>query len=98
MSDAIAKKNEYDKLANDYKDLAATETIKIATAEKEIVTIDDNIKNEEQLFTNYFNDGFLTRIEALNNLVKSNKNWSFHAGTQHAIERRHRPPCIRAVS
>ena len=40
--------------------------------EKELQSIEDNIKKEEQLFTNYFNDGFLTRIEALNNLIKSN--------------------------
>jgi hypothetical protein len=46
-------------------------------SEKEIATIDEDIKKEEQLFTNYFNDGFLTRIEALNNLVKSNAALQF---------------------
>ena len=74
---ALAKKKEYDKLEEAYQQLAANDQPKIANIEKEISTIDDNIKKEEQLFTNYFNDGFLTRIEALNNLVKSNTALQF---------------------
>jgi hypothetical protein len=74
---ALAKKKEYDKLDADYQVLAATDQVKLSNIEKEINTIDDNIKKEEQLFTNYFNDGFLTRIEALNNLVKSNTALQF---------------------
>jgi hypothetical protein len=74
---ALAKKKEYDKLEAAYQQLAATDQPKITNIEKEISAIDDNIKKEEQLFTNYFNDGFLTRIEALNNLVKSNTALQF---------------------
>ena len=69
---ALAKKKEYEKLEGEYQ-TAATETQpKIADIDKEQKSIADNIKKEEALFTNYFNDGFLTRIEALNNLIKNN--------------------------
>ena len=74
---ALAKKNEYEKLDGEYKILLANDQTKIASTEKEIAGIDDNIKKEEQLFTNYFNDGFLTRIEALNNLIKTNAALQF---------------------
>ena len=69
---ALAKKKEYDKLDGEYQTLAAANQTKITGIEKEQQTIDDNIKREEQIFSNYFNDGFLTRIEALNNLIKNN--------------------------
>jgi Domain of unknown function (DUF4407) len=74
---ALAKKKEYEKLEGEYRDLLAADQPKILNSEKEIATIDEDIKKEEQLFTNYFNDGFLTRIEALNNLVKSNAALQF---------------------
>jgi hypothetical protein len=69
---AIAKRNEYQKLDEEYKGLVATNTPKINDIENELRSIDDNIKREEQAFTTYFNDGFLTQIEALNNLLKNN--------------------------
>ena len=74
---ALAKKKEYEKLDTEYQTLMAFNQPKLNTIEKEQLTIDDNIKKEEQLFTNYFNDGFLTRIEALNNLIKSNTALQF---------------------
>lgn len=74
---ALAKKKEYDKLEGEYRDLLAADQPKILNTEKEIGTIDEDIQKEELLFTNYFNDGFLTRIEALNNLVKSNAALQF---------------------
>jgi Na+-dependent transporters of the SNF family len=74
---ALAKKKEYEKLEGEYRDLLAADQPKILNTEKEIATIDEDIKKEELLFTNYFNDGFLTRIEALNNLVKSNAALQF---------------------
>ncbi len=69
---AIAKRNEYQKTDGEYQNLVAANKPKIAEAEAELKTIEDKIKQEEQAFTNYFNDGFLTRIEALNNLIKDN--------------------------
>jgi hypothetical protein len=74
---ANAKKKEYDKLDAEYQTLATAEQAKINAIEKEQQTINENIKKEEQLFTNYFNDGFLTRIEALNNLIKNNSALQF---------------------
>jgi Domain of unknown function (DUF4407) len=69
---AMAKRNEYQKLDGEYQALLSINQPKIKEAENELKTIDEKIKAEEQLFTNYFNDGFLTRIEALNNLIKNN--------------------------
>ena len=39
--------------------------------------IQENITKEEELFTSNLNDGFLTRIEALNNLIKNNTALQF---------------------
>ena len=69
---AIAKRNEYQKLDGEYQKLLTGNQSKIAEAEGELKTIEEKIKGEEQAFTNNFNDGFLTQIEALNNLVRNN--------------------------
>ena len=69
---AIAKRNEYQKLDGEYQALLKTNEPKISSLEAELKTIEENINKEEALFTNYFNDGFLTQIEALNNLIKNN--------------------------
>lgn len=69
---AIVKRNEYQKLDGEYQVLLAFNQPKIAGTEGELRAIEDNIKKEEQVFTTYFNEGFLTQIEALNNLVKDN--------------------------
>jgi hypothetical protein len=74
---ALAKKKEYEKLDAEYQSLAAADQPKINALEKEQQTIDNNIQNQEQQFTNYFNDGFLTRIEALSNLLKGNTALQF---------------------
>jgi hypothetical protein len=74
---ALAKKKEYEKLDAEYQTLVTANQPKLNTIEKEQQMIDGNIKKEEQLFTNYFNDGFLTRIEALNNLIKDNTALQF---------------------
>ncbi len=69
---AIAKRNEYQKLDGEYQQLLAQNQPKITEADAALKTIAESIKGEEQAFTNYFNDGFLTQIEALNNLIKDN--------------------------
>ena len=69
---AIAKRNEYQKLDGEYQHLLTANQPKITDVEGELKTIEEKIKKEEQAFTNYFNDGFLTQIEALNNLIKDN--------------------------
>ena len=74
---ALAKKNEYQKLDGEYQQLLNTQQPKITATETELKTIDDTIKKEEAAFTQYFNDGFLTQIEALNNLIKTNPALQF---------------------
>ncbi|MEO5943399.1 MAG: DUF4407 domain-containing protein [Ferruginibacter sp.] len=69
---AIAKRNEYQKLDGDYQSQLKDNNVKIAETDKSLKEIDDKIKTAESDFTNYLNNGFLTRIEALSNLLKSN--------------------------
>ncbi|MEO6232594.1 MAG: DUF4407 domain-containing protein [Ferruginibacter sp.] len=69
---AIAKRNEYQKLDEDYKSLVALNQPKLNDIENDLKSIQENISKEEAAFTTYFNDGFLTQIEALNNLIKNN--------------------------
>lgn len=74
---AMAKRNEYQKLDEEYKQLANINQPKITLVDVELKTIDDTIKKEEAVFETYFNDGFLTQIEALNNLIKTNPALQF---------------------
>ncbi len=74
---AIAKRNEYQKLDADYQAMLKTEQPKIDSAQKELKDIEAKIKTEEAAFTNYLNNGFLTRVEALNNLLKNNPALQF---------------------
>jgi Domain of unknown function (DUF4407) len=74
---AIAKRNEYQKLDADYQTLLKTEQIKLNDTEKELTEIEGKIKAEETAFTQYLNNGFLTRVEALSNLLKNNPALQF---------------------
>lgn len=74
---AMAKRNEYQKLDGEYQQLLSTQQPKLASIETELKTIEETIKKEEAAFTEYFNDGFLTQIEALNNLIKTNPALQF---------------------
>ena len=74
---AIAKRNEYQKLDAEYQALLKTEQPKIDSADKALKDIEARIKTEEAAFSNYFNNGFLTRIEALSNLIKDNSALQF---------------------
>lgn len=69
---AIVKRNEYQKLDDEYKTILKANEPKITTVETELKNIESAVRKEEDVFTNYFNDGFLTQIEALNNLIKNN--------------------------
>ena len=74
---AIAKRNEYQKLDTEYQLMLKTEQPKIDSAEKGLKDIEAKIKTEEASFINYLNNGFLTRVEALNNLLKNNAALQF---------------------
>lgn len=69
---AIAKRNEYQKLDAEYQALQKSEQPKLDSLDKVLGEMDTKIKAEEATFATLFNDGFLTRIEALNNLLKDN--------------------------
>jgi Domain of unknown function (DUF4407) len=69
---ALAKRNEYLKLDEEYKSLQNQNKDRIAAIDEELGLMETTIKKQEQDFLNYLNNGFLTRIEALNNLLKDN--------------------------
>ena len=69
---AIAKRNEYQKLDNEYQALMTDNKPKLDLLETALRDIDGKMEKEQQAFAQNFNDGFLTQIEALNHLVKDN--------------------------
>jgi phosphate/sulfate permease len=74
---AIAKRTEYQKLDEAYQLLLKSEQAKIDSADAGLKDIDNKIKTEEANFISYLNNGFLTRIEALSNLLKDNAALQF---------------------
>ncbi len=74
---AIAKRNEYEKIDAEYKAMLLTQQPKIDSLENSIKNIETNIKKEEANFESYLNNGFLTRIEALSNLLDKNAALQF---------------------
>lgn len=69
---ALAKKKEYEKLDGEYRQLLAATQPKSDTIDRELKDIETKIQQEQQAYAQNFNDGFLTRAEALNNLIKEN--------------------------
>jgi len=74
---ALAKKNEYEKLDEAYQQLQTKQLPKLESVDKELQEIEGRKQKEEQVFIQYLNDGFLTRAEALNNLLKDNPALQF---------------------
>ncbi|MEP6676616.1 MAG: DUF4407 domain-containing protein [Ferruginibacter sp.] len=74
---ALAKRNEYQKLDAEYQQQQKADQPKLDSVEAELTGIETSIKKDEQLFTEYLNNGFLTRIEALNNMLKDNSALQF---------------------
>ena len=74
---ALAKKSEYEKLDAEYKAMVNVEQPKIDSLDKGLKNIEQNIRTEELIFANYLNNGFLTRIEALSNLLNKNSALQF---------------------
>lgn len=69
---ALAKRNEYQKLDEEYKALQSTAQPRITAIDEELNGMEATIKKQEADFLQYLNTGFLTRIEAMNNLLKEN--------------------------
>jgi Domain of unknown function (DUF4407) len=74
---AIAKRNEYQKLDAEYQALLKQYQPKLDSNEAALKEIDNKIKAEEANFATYFNNGFLTRVEALTNLLKGHPALQF---------------------
>ena len=74
---AIAKQKEYQKLDGEFQAMLALNQPKIDSADKELAGMETKIKAEEENFTKYLNDGFLIRVEALNNILKSSSVLQF---------------------
>ena len=69
---AQAKQNEYKKLDLEYQQMSIALLPQIKKADSSLSLIESSVQKEQQTFDTLLNDGFLTRIEALNNLIKTN--------------------------
>jgi hypothetical protein len=74
---AKAKQQAYQKLESDYTALEQSLTPGIRSADSSLKNIDASILKEQAAFETLLNDGFITRIEALNNLIKNNGSVAF---------------------
>ena len=74
---AMAKKTAYQKLDTAYQNLISTQLPAKNSIDIELKNIEETIKKEEADFAKYFNDGFLTQSEALNNLIENNRALQF---------------------
>lgn len=69
---AQAKQREYLQLDADYRSLESQLKPQLALIDSSLLVIENNIKKEQVNFEALLNNGFITRIEALNNLVSNN--------------------------
>jgi hypothetical protein len=74
---AQAKQREYQKLDADYAIEASRVLPQIKTTDSSLAIIDAGIQKEQASFETLLNDGFITRIEALNHLVQNNTSVAF---------------------
>lgn len=74
---AQAKQREYLKLDADYRVKEAQILPQIHQTDSLLAVINTAINQEQAAFANLLNDGFITRIEALNHLVKDNPSVAF---------------------
>lgn len=74
---ALAKRNEYQKLDAEYQAYLKESQPKLDSAEAGLKKLEADIKASETEFNKYLNDGFLTRVEALNNILKNNDALKF---------------------
>lgn len=74
---AQAKRLEYQAQDADYRALEASLRPQIRSADSSLASIDARVQQEQKAFESLLNDGFVTRIEALNHLVKDNSSVAF---------------------
>jgi hypothetical protein len=74
---ARAKEKEYGKLDSEYQLTQAALLPQIKSADSALAAMDATVQQEQKAFEALLNDGFITRIEALNNLVKNNASVAY---------------------
>lgn len=74
---AQAKQQAYLRLQADYVQLESGLRPKLNETDSSLKQIDQNILKEQAAFETLLNDGFITRIEALNNLIDKNRSVAF---------------------
>ena len=74
---AQAKQREYEKLDADYRVLEQQLRPQIRNNDSVLALINTSIEKEQASFALLLNDGFITRIEALNHLVQNNTSVAF---------------------
>jgi hypothetical protein len=74
---AKAKQQAYQKLQSDYILLEQSLAPGIRSADSSLKNIDAGILKEQAAFDSLLNNGFITRIEALNNLINNNTAVAF---------------------
>lgn len=74
---ATAKRNEYLKLDEAYQQSVKENKPKLDSLETGLAGLESEKKKAESEFNQYLNNGFLTRIEALNNILKDNSTLQF---------------------
>jgi len=74
---AQAKQREYQQLDADYRQKQTDLLPQIKQTDSSLALIDASIQKEQLAFDALLNDGFITRIEALNHLVKDNTSVAF---------------------
>jgi hypothetical protein len=74
---ALAKRNEYERQGQLYQQQVALIQPKIDTLENRLLQIEAAKQQAENQFASLLNNGFLTRIEAMQNLVSANRAVAF---------------------
>lgn len=74
---AQAKQSAYQELDQEYKKRAAELAPEIARADSLLKAMDTQIQQEQQTFATLLNNGFITRIEALNHLIENSNAVAF---------------------
>ena len=77
---AQAKQNEYLKLDTEYQTLVKEQRPQLTSIDSSLNIITNSNLNEQVNFEKLLNSGFLTQIEALNNLLKTNNalQWRYY--------------------
>jgi hypothetical protein len=74
---ALAKQSSYEKLDKEYNEEKQQLAPQIAYAQTALKNLDKKINEEQIVFQSLLNNGFITRIEALNHLVESSNAVAF---------------------